>query len=665
MTNTWSNANIIEFINEIHLHPELWNVETGIYEDRNAKKDGWAVIAKKFGISSDEANKKLRSLRTYTKNEVNKKKTGSAGGKLVKWFDAISFVLAQDAQNTGLDSGNATANGTEILDNDISADHEEDVDPETTDSLQSLHPAPKPRVSKRSKTADLILERAQNILHDAGEKRKNEYAAFGEHVANKLSKYDAYSRLFKITQILFDCDMGMYRNQGSSTCTPLQSPNNDSRSGATTSQSQYSNISYSNLVPQNDSQNIYVPQSQNYAMQTKPSQRKILFSTLITSISTLQIKMSLLPILHTRNLWRLLSTKHLVSGWFYDYSIKCQPVDYSTNSKALRMANLCWWYYISKLTEFADTLFFVLRKKNSQVTFLHMYHHSLTPVETWFLVKFFPDLNNFHKRVKRHVNSKSHISATIKEKPFDNIKDCKVFFSTLNGLASFFSKSSKRTRALDIHVQKWFPKVAPTRWNYNGRLVFQYRDSLIHFFQDVWDNKETWDVETVTAAKGIKVPVKFFPITTGLNKFLCEVVKLCELVLTIPATKFKDNEEVSTEVIQLKNKVTAFKSDCFGHFTVIVELKVNGENIPSLHSMDLGKHRVGVSFNLPHEANKILCNETFLRGGYEIYIPQRFLTIKGIIKDVGYSITSEDILQNAGNKYNIIEVRRLNRRIVT
>ncbi|KAJ8954318.1 hypothetical protein NQ318_005905, partial [Aromia moschata] len=80
--------------------------------------------------------------------------------------------------------------------------------------------------------------------------------------------------------------------------------------------------------------------------------------------------------------------KHLMSGWFWDYSYKCQPVDYSSNSKAMRMANLCWWYYISKLSEFADTLFFVLRKKDSQVTFLHLYHHSLTPLETWCLVKF-------------------------------------------------------------------------------------------------------------------------------------------------------------------------------------------------------------------------------------------------------------------------------------
>ena len=45
-----------------------------------------------------------------------------------------------------------------------------------------------------------------------------------------------------------------------------------------------------------------------------------------------------------------------MSGWLLDYSYKCQPVDYSHNATALRMANLCWWYFISKFTEFADTV---------------------------------------------------------------------------------------------------------------------------------------------------------------------------------------------------------------------------------------------------------------------------------------------------------------------
>lgn len=70
--STWTNDRTIEFINEIYLRPELWDVEVSSYRDRNAKKDGWAAVAIKFNISSDEAYKKFRSLRTYAKNEHKK-----------------------------------------------------------------------------------------------------------------------------------------------------------------------------------------------------------------------------------------------------------------------------------------------------------------------------------------------------------------------------------------------------------------------------------------------------------------------------------------------------------------------------------------------------------------------------------------------------------------
>ncbi|XP_075213489.1 very long chain fatty acid elongase 1-like isoform X1 [Lycorma delicatula] len=33
-------------------------------------------------------------------------------------------------------------------------------------------------------------------------------------------------------------------------------------------------------------------------------------------------------------------------------------------------------------------IFFVLRKKDNQISLLHLYHHSLTPIETWICVKF-------------------------------------------------------------------------------------------------------------------------------------------------------------------------------------------------------------------------------------------------------------------------------------
>uniref|UniRef100_A0A8D9BTW9 Elongation of very long chain fatty acids protein n=1 Tax=Cacopsylla melanoneura TaxID=428564 RepID=A0A8D9BTW9_9HEMI len=54
------------------------------------------------------------------------------------------------------------------------------------------------------------------------------------------------------------------------------------------------------------------------------------------------------------------------------------------------VARGCWWYFFSKFTEFFDTFFFVMRKKYDQVSTLHVIHHGVMPLSTWFGVKFTP-----------------------------------------------------------------------------------------------------------------------------------------------------------------------------------------------------------------------------------------------------------------------------------
>lgn len=49
-----------------------------------------------------------------------------------------------------------------------------------------------------------------------------------------------------------------------------------------------------------------------------------------------------------------------------------------------------WWYFFSKIVELLDTVFFVLRKKQSQVTFLHVYHHFITAFFSWGYLKYLP-----------------------------------------------------------------------------------------------------------------------------------------------------------------------------------------------------------------------------------------------------------------------------------
>ncbi|PAA70330.1 hypothetical protein BOX15_Mlig021326g1 [Macrostomum lignano] len=85
----------------------------------------------------------------------------------------------------------------------------------------------------------------------------------------------------------------------------------------------------------------------------------------------------------------------LYCSWQQNYSYLCQPVDYSDNPYELRIAKALWWYYFSKCIEFMDTIFFVLRKKNNQISFLHVYHHATMFPIWWIGVKWVPGGQSF------------------------------------------------------------------------------------------------------------------------------------------------------------------------------------------------------------------------------------------------------------------------------
>uniref|UniRef100_A0A672MT88 Elongation of very long chain fatty acids protein n=1 Tax=Sinocyclocheilus grahami TaxID=75366 RepID=A0A672MT88_SINGR len=72
------------------------------------------------------------------------------------------------------------------------------------------------------------------------------------------------------------------------------------------------------------------------------------------------------------------------------YSYLCQPVNYSNDVNEVRIASALWWYYISKGVEFLDTVFFIMRKKFNQVSFLHVYHHCTMFILWWIGIKWVP-----------------------------------------------------------------------------------------------------------------------------------------------------------------------------------------------------------------------------------------------------------------------------------
>ncbi|XP_030061389.1 very long chain fatty acid elongase 1 [Microcaecilia unicolor] len=95
----------------------------------------------------------------------------------------------------------------------------------------------------------------------------------------------------------------------------------------------------------------------------------------------------------------------LMSGWLTGYTWHCDPVDFSDDPMALRMVRVAWLFLFSKFFELLDTVFFVLRKKNSQITFLHIFHHSVLPWSWWWGVKFGPGgMGSFHAMINSLVH---------------------------------------------------------------------------------------------------------------------------------------------------------------------------------------------------------------------------------------------------------------------
>jgi elongation of very long chain fatty acids protein 1 len=63
------------------------------------------------------------------------------------------------------------------------------------------------------------------------------------------------------------------------------------------------------------------------------------------------------------------------------------------NPESEYFSDICihfWYFIIFRMSEFIETIVFVLRKKQNQVSVLHIYHHISTVVLLWLYLKFSP-----------------------------------------------------------------------------------------------------------------------------------------------------------------------------------------------------------------------------------------------------------------------------------
>ncbi|XP_063704320.1 very long chain fatty acid elongase 7-like [Culicoides brevitarsis] len=74
--------------------------------------------------------------------------------------------------------------------------------------------------------------------------------------------------------------------------------------------------------------------------------------------------------------------------WLFSFGCRYTP------GRDRYLAVLVWQgsylYMIAKLLDLLDTIFFVLRKKDNQISFLHIYHHTITFTFSWYYLKYLP-----------------------------------------------------------------------------------------------------------------------------------------------------------------------------------------------------------------------------------------------------------------------------------
>ncbi|XP_055384909.1 elongation of very long chain fatty acids protein 7 [Condylostylus longicornis] len=90
------------------------------------------------------------------------------------------------------------------------------------------------------------------------------------------------------------------------------------------------------------------------------------------------------------NIWMFLQAFNAERSFAQILSNTCKSETDIDRVAQVTMWSGAWWYFFSKVIDLLDTVFFVLRKKQNQVTFLHVYHHTITALFSWCYLKYLP-----------------------------------------------------------------------------------------------------------------------------------------------------------------------------------------------------------------------------------------------------------------------------------
>lgn len=73
----------------------------------------------------------------------------------------------------------------------------------------------------------------------------------------------------------------------------------------------------------------------------------------------------------------------------------CEELDFTNSFRGMKSAQLAYCYMLVKFLDLFDTIFFVLRKRTRQISFLHVYHHVAILIGSYVAVSWAPGIFRF------------------------------------------------------------------------------------------------------------------------------------------------------------------------------------------------------------------------------------------------------------------------------
>nr|CAI5827017.1 unnamed protein product [Callosobruchus analis] len=181
----WLKSEIVDLIDIYHKKPELWDVESKLYNSKTRKQVALGEIAEKFQTRIDEVKRKIHNLRNQFKSELKKIKTKSSPDDVYspKWPYFKSLLFLESSLTCNVQTGNTETDDVIDVEEENASDCEILFNIEDVPIIhQETSQKPRKKMKNNSEEYDVNIQKAIRALN----KQDDQYDIFGAYVATEL-----------------------------------------------------------------------------------------------------------------------------------------------------------------------------------------------------------------------------------------------------------------------------------------------------------------------------------------------------------------------------------------------------------------------------------------------------------------------------------------------